>query len=202
MVKELVVATSNQGKLREIRALLEPLGIRVVSAREAGFKGDIEEVGESFEENARLKAETVARALGKPALADDSGLEVDALGGAPGVRSARYAGEGATDEANNRKLLEALRGLPPEQRGARFVCVMCLVTPQGRCITARGELAGRIALEPRGEGGFGYDPVFELPELGVSVAEISPEEKNRISHRARALQSLASQLKDFLETGA
>jgi XTP/dITP diphosphohydrolase len=196
---ELAVATGNQGKLAEIRALLEPMGHTVRSAAELGFGREVEETGDTFAENARLKACAVARELGRPALADDSGLEVEALAGRPGVLSARYAGPGATPAQRNAKLLEELAGLDPDRRGAAFVCVMCLCLPSGETLFAEGRLAGRIAQAPAGQRGFGYDPVFELPERGLTVAQISPEDKNAISHRGRALRRLAAELDSFLE---
>ncbi len=197
----LAVASTNQGKLREMATLLEPLGFAVRSARELGFDQEVEETGATFAENARLKACAVAQALGVPALADDSGLEVEALGGAPGVYSARYAGPGASDAQRNAKLLDELAGLPPERRGAAFVCALACCRPDGQTLESLGRLEGRIALEPQGQGGFGYDPVFELPERGLSVAMLSAQEKNAISHRGRALAALAARLPGFLRGG-
>lgn len=195
---EIALASANQGKRREIAALLEPMGISVRTAAELGFSEDVPETGDTFAENALIKARAVAQALGRPALADDSGLAVEALGGAPGVLSARYAGPGATDAERNAKLLAELAGLPPEHRGAAFVCVMACARPDGAALTAEGRLEGRIALAPAGDNGFGYDPVFELPERGRTVAMLSAEEKNAISHRGRALRDLAPRIKDFL----
>jgi XTP/dITP diphosphohydrolase len=197
---ELAVATANQGKLAEIRSILEPMGYTVKSAAELGFDREIAETGETFADNARLKAWAVASELGRPALADDSGLEVEALAGRPGVLSARYAGPGASKEERNAKLLEELAGLDPERRGAAFVCVMCLCLPSGQTLVAEGRLAGRIAQTPAGQRGFGYDPVFLLPQRGLTVAQLPPEEKNAISHRGRALRRLAAELDSFLES--
>jgi XTP/dITP diphosphohydrolase len=197
---ELAVATANQGKLAEIRSILEPMGHTVKSAAELGFDREIAETGETFAENAKLKACAVARELGRPALADDSGLEVEALAGRPGVLSARYAGPGASKEERNAKLLEELAGLDPDKRDAAFVCVMCLCLPSGRTLMAEGRLAGRIAQAPAGQRGFGYDPVFLLPQRGLTVAQLPPEEKNAISHRGRALRRLAAELDSFLES--
>ncbi len=197
---EIVLATANPGKLREVQAILAPRGIGVRSARDLGFDREIEETGATFAENAQLKASTVARALGIPALADDSGLVVEALEGRPGVYSARYAGPGAGDQENNRKLLQELAGVPPEKRGAAFVCVMACCKPNGGLLMAKGTLRGRIALAPAGSQGFGYDPVFELPELGRTVAQLRPQEKNSLSHRARALANLVGRLPAFLES--
>jgi len=196
---ELVLATSNQGKRREIEAIAAPMGVSVRLAAELGFSQEVEETGDTFRENAALKALAVAAALGRPALADDSGLVVDALGGAPGVKSARYAGEKAGDRANYQKLLAALQGVPMERRGAAFVCVMCLAAPGGATLFAAGRLNGAIALAPAGEGGFGYDPVFLLPELGLTVAQLPAGEKNRISHRAAALAKLSQGMGPFLK---
>jgi XTP/dITP diphosphohydrolase len=195
---EIALASANQGKRREIEALLAPLGIVVRTAAELGFTEDVPETGDTFADNALIKARAVAQALGRPALADDSGLTVEALGGAPGVLSARYAGPGATDAQRNAKLLKELAGIPPERRGAAFVCVMACVRPDGATLTSEGRLEGRIALAPAGNNGFGYDPVFELPERGLTVAMLEPAEKNAISHRGRALVALAPRIKDFL----
>lgn len=201
MVASIVAATGNPHKVEEIRAVLGALGISVRSLAEAGFRGaEPEESGARFEENAAIKARAYARALGTIVLADDSGLEVDALGGEPGVHSAHWAGlEGSRaerDARNNAKLLAALRDVPDERRGARFVCVLCLAAPDGSIILeARGEVEGVIAREPRGAHGFGYDPLFFLPEFGRTSAELAPAEKNEISHRGRALRRLASLLR-------
>ncbi len=194
----LVLASTNPGKRREIEALLAPLGIEVATARELGFNEDIEETGQTFAANAELKARAVARALNLPALADDSGLCVEALGGAPGVYSARYAGDGADDAANNAKLLGEMAGIPPERRGAAFVCVMVCCRPDGRLLTTQGRLEGRIALAPDGAGGFGYDPVFELPQRGLTVARLSTGEKNAVSHRGQALRAMVERIGEFL----
>lgn len=198
MIMELILASNNQGKLREIQAILEPYGIKVRTAAQAGFTEDIEETGKTFEENARLKALTVARALNLPALADDSGLVVEALGGEPGVYSARYSGPGATDKSNNAKLLDAMEGAPPEKRAAAFMCVMVCCKPGGESIMAQGRFQGRIAEQPAGQSGFGYDPLFEIPDLGRTAAQLSPEEKNAISHRGKALADLMKRLPQFL----
>ncbi len=195
---ELVLASSNRGKLAEIQALCAPWGIRVVTAASLGFSEEVAETGETFEANARLKAAAVSRALGRPALADDSGLVVSALGGAPGVHSARYAGEHGDDAANCAKLLAELRDVPPNNRAAAFVCVMLCRRPDGAELVARGRLEGRIAPEPAGRNGFGYDPVFLLPERGLTVAQIPAAEKNAISHRGQALRELARGLGEFL----
>ena len=184
--RRLLIATNNAGKLREYRLLLKGMPFVSVSPAEAGVALDIEEMGSTFEDNARLKAQAFARASGLLTLADDSGLEVDALGGEPGAMSARYAGKNATDAERVRYLLAQLEGIPMDKRAARFCCVIAIASPDGRVETCSGECTGVIALEPCGEHGFGYDPVFFLPELGKTMAELTAEVKNRISHRARA----------------
>jgi len=200
----LVVATRSGHKLRELRELLKPAHAELISLDDVGVDDDVEETGETFETNARLKARTYARLTGLPVLADDSGIEVDAMDGGPGVRTKRYAGERATDGQNNEKLLDALRGLPPERRGARYVCVLALAIPGekgGLAIrTARGTCRGRIAVAPRGTGGFGYDPIFEPasePPDGRTLGLWSAAEKNRISHRAKAAHRMARTLADL-----
>ncbi|MDI6711915.1 MAG: XTP/dITP diphosphatase [Anaerosomatales bacterium] len=191
-----VVASSNQGKVREIRHVLDPLGWEAVRAADLGREAiEVDETGETFLENALIKARAYVEAFNSPALADDSGLEVDALGGAPGVRSARYAGEPTDDAANNAKLLADLKDVPAAERTARFRCVMALVWPDGRVLAADGVCEGRIGFEPRGTGGFGYDPLF-LPDAapGRTMAELSPDEKSAISHRGAALRALRDAL--------
>ncbi len=194
---KLVLASSNPGKLREVRAVLEPLGFTVLP-QSAFAVPPVEEVAPTFIENALLKARNAAKFSGLPALGDDSGLEVEALGGAPGVYSARYAGPDATDQENNRKLLEALEPFPDlEARRARFRCVLALLRHpfDPAPVMAEATWEGAIALEPRGEGGFGYDPIFYLPERNCTAAELPPEEKNRLSHRGQALRRLAAKFK-------
>ena len=195
---DVLFATSNQHKVTEVRAILAPLGISVRSLSEFA-EPPLEPVedGATFEENARLKARHYARALGLTCIAEDSGIEVDALGGAPGVYSARYSGEEGPlrDQANNDKLLRELAGVPTERRQARFVCVASVAEPSGRVIAeARGTYEGIIASEPRGAGGFGYDPLLFLPDRGCTSAELSPEEKHARSHRGKAFRQLAAQL--------
>ena len=190
-----VMASRNPGKLRELRDLLKDTGLKLLSLEDFPELGEIPETGVTFAENAAHKALEVARLTGLPALADDSGLEVAALGGRPGVYAARYAQDrtrpGAPSDADNwRKLLEELREVPREQRGARFVCEIALAFPDGRLFRARGECQGQIALAPQGSQGFGYDPVFWVPAYGATMAELGPQIKNRISHRARALAAL------------
>ncbi|MBK7900217.1 MAG: RdgB/HAM1 family non-canonical purine NTP pyrophosphatase [Azonexus sp.] len=197
-MKHLVLASNNGKKLTELRALLAPLGIEVTPQDELGVS-EAEEPHGTFVENALAKARHAALATGLPALADDSGLCVDALGGAPGVISARYAGEPKSDARNNEKLLAELAALPGEQaRGAHFACVLVLVrsADDPQPLIAEGECPGRILAAPRGTGGFGYDPLFWLPELGKTMAELDAQEKNGISHRARAMARLLERLAD------
>ena len=195
MIEKIVLATGNKGKLREFRGLLEGVFGNIVSLNDLESPPEVTEDGETFRENALKKARAIAAYSGIPALADDSGLEVEALGGRPGVYSARYAGEGAVDTDNIAKLLSELQGVA--NRKARFVCFLALVTPDGKEITAEGTCEGIILTEPRGEGGFGYDPVFFLPEYNKTMAEIPAELKNKISHRARASESLAKILREM-----
>ncbi len=196
-MKHIVLATRNKGKVAELEALLGGLGIRVQGLDAYPEIGEIPETGDTFEENAAIKARAVAQATGLVALADDSGLEVDALGGAPGVYSARYSGENATDESNNAKLLEALNGVPEEKRGCRFVSVIMAAAPNGASAQARGEWPGRVLFAPRGAGGFGYDPLFLDPEAGQTAAEMAAQDKNARSHRGRALRALIALWPDF-----
>jgi XTP/dITP diphosphohydrolase len=183
----LVVATGNRHKVEEIRAMLADLPVTVRSLAEFPGAPDVVEDGATYRENALKKARSAAQFTGKPALADDTGLEVDALGGQPGLYAARFAGEGCTFQDNVRKLLHLLEGVPSGQRGARFVCVIALVEPGGREQVVEGELRGLITESQAGGGGFGYDPVFYVPEAGKTLAELTAEEKNRVSHRRRAL---------------
>ncbi|WP_432734471.1 XTP/dITP diphosphatase [Maridesulfovibrio sp. FT414] len=196
-MKTVVLATRNKGKIAEFDALLKDFGLEVKGLDEFPEIGDIPEPGETFLENAIIKAQTVANLTGLVAVADDSGLEVDALNGAPGVYSARYSGEDATPEKNNIKLLGALEGVEEERRTARFVCVMVAATPDNIRIQSRGEWDGRIAFELSGDQGFGYDPLFFDPELGCVAAKMTRETKNSRSHRGKALRSLMAQWPDF-----
>lgn len=188
-----VFATGNEGKMREIRAILDGLGMEVVSMGEAGFTDEIAEDGTTFEENAAIKARAVWEKTGGIVLADDSGLEIDALDGEPGVYSARYLGD-ASYEVKNRTLIGRLDGVPDEKRTARFVCVIAAVFPDGSLREAKGTMEGIIAREPAGDGGFGYDPILYLPEYGVTSAQLSMEEKNKISHRGKALRRVREML--------
>jgi XTP/dITP diphosphohydrolase len=192
---DLLLATGNAGKIREMESILKPLGLTLRNVkRDFPTLPEPEEDGATFEENALKKARAWMKATGITALADDSGLEVDALGGGPGIHSARYA---ETTGARNAKLLAALSGVSDEERTARFVCVAALVRPDGTEVTRRGELPGRIATEPSGEGGFGYDPLMWLDERGCTVASLAEAEKNRISHRARAVEALIPTLREW-----
>lgn len=194
-----IIATNNPKKLVELSRILNPLGIHAISAKEAGVNLDeVEETGTTFEDNAELKARAALDKTGMPAVADDSGLMVDALDGAPGVYSARYAGEGASDAERIEKLLNNMERVPKNERTARFVSAVCCVFPDGGKIVVRGECEGEIALAPAGEGGFGYDPVF-LVEGGKTYAELSAVEKDKISHRGRALRKLSDALKEKLK---
>ena len=190
---ELIIGTHNADKVCEFWRILEPLGVSVVCAE----LPEVEETGTTFAENALLKASAACRETGKPAVADDSGLSVDALDGAPGVYSARYAGEGATDEDRNIKLLSALKNVPEEKRSAKYVCAICCVFPNGDRITAEGECCGRIGFAPKGTGGFGYDPLFLSG--GKTFAELSGVEKDLLSHRGKALRTFAELLKEYKE---
>lgn len=192
-----VLATANPGKLREVAALLADLPIDWIGL-DALPGLVLPEEGDDYAANAVAKARAAARAAGTLAVADDSGLEVEALGGAPGPRSARWGGPGLDDAGRNRALLEALRGVPPERRGARFVCVAALATPAGDVVTACGVCPGRILEAPRGTGGFGYDPLFEVSPGGPTMAELPPGEKDRISHRGRAFRALVPALRERL----
>jgi XTP/dITP diphosphohydrolase len=194
--KRIVLATKNKGKIREFSRMFEKFDAEVLTIADIPDLPDVVEDGDTFEANARKKAETISRVTGLPALADDSGLEVDALGGKPGVYSARFAGADATDEENNAKLVSLLRDIPEKQRQARFVSVLALATPDDETLLVRGTCEGQIVLEPKGENGFGYDPHFFLPDKQRTMAELAPEEKNRISHRGAAVRQLESVLEE------
>lgn len=192
-----ILASGNKGKLLEMRAMLSTLGYDVISQKDAGYDLDVEETGGTFEENSFLKADAACRASGLPAIADDSGLEVEALGGEPGVYSARYAGENKTDHERNMYLMEKMEGA--ENRRAKFVSCITCVFPNGDKIVSRGECEGILLRREQGKNGFGYDPLFYLPELGRTMAEISPEKKNEISHRAKAIEKFGKLLKEYSE---
>lgn len=196
--RTLVVATHNRGKLREYEELLAGLPITFVSLADLGIQAEPEEEHVGFAENARLKALFFARLTGQLTLADDSGLEVDALGGDPGIRSARYSGAGRTDQERYELLLSRLREIPPEARTARFRCAIAVATPEGVLFTVDGACEGLITTRPRGSHGFGYDPIFYVLEQGRTMAELEPEIKNQISHRARAAQAALPRLRALL----
>ena len=189
-MEKLIFATGNEGKMREIREMLSELGVEILSLKEAGIHADIVEDGKSFEENAVIKAKTICELTHEVVLADDSGLEIDYLNGEPGIYSARYMGEDTSYRIKNQNLIDRLEGVPDEKRTARFVCVIAAAYPDGTVKTARGTMEGIIGYEERGENGFGYDPIFFLPEYGCSSAELSMEEKNKISHRGKALRAI------------
>lgn len=199
MIDRIVLASGNKGKLKEFNRILAPLNVSVVPQGDFAVR-DVEETGLSFVENAIIKARHACQVTGLPALADDSGLEVDALRGAPGIYSARYAGEGAGDGENNQKLLAALANVPDEERTARFQCVLVFMrhaedpTP----LICQGNWEGRILREPSGQNGFGYDPLFLVPERGCAGAELSPEEKHALSHRGKAVQQLLGSIAPYL----
>ncbi len=190
---KVVIATKNEGKVREFKKLLEPLGFEPVSMTEEGIDPEIVEDGDTFEENAHIKAKTVHKLTNLPVIADDSGLEVEFLGGAPGIYSARYAGEHATDEERNQRLLDEMQGVDRPLRNARFVCAIYFILDNKKEYCVTGTLDGFIGEEPQGANGFGYDPIFMIDD-DKSLAEISEKAKNKISHRAKALEKLAAEL--------
>ena len=199
MENTIIFATGNEGKMRERRSILADTGYAVMSMKEAGIQADITEDGKTFEENALIKARAVARHTKAVVLADDSGLEVDYLNKEPGIYSARYLGENTSYRVKNQNLIDRLAGVEDEKRTARFVCAIAAVFPDGEYLITRGEVEGRIGYEERGEGGFGYDPVFYLPEYGKSTAELTEEEKNAVSHRGKALRRMKEELQNKLQ---
>lgn len=195
-MRNIVIATKNRGKLKEFKEMLSDIPVNILSL--CDFPDiEVEENGKTFDENALIKAKKVVQLTGTAALSDDSGLEVEALEGRPGVHTARFAGPFASDRENIEKLLNELKGVPAEKRKARFVCCLCFVLPDGRIIIEHGYLEGFITFEPRGTMGFGYDPVFFVPELGKTLAEATLEEKNAVSHRARAMQKMKIHIFQF-----
>ena len=197
MSEKFVLATHNPGKLKEMSAILAELGIQVVGPDELGIDVEVEEAGTTFAENAMLKAQAICAASGLPAIADDSGLCVDALNGGPGVYSARYGGEGLDDRGRTMLLLQNMRG--QTTRAAHFACAICCVFPSGDTLTAEGRCEGAIAFAPMGEGGFGYDPVFLVPEKAKTFSQLTAEEKNAISHRGKALRAFSEKLATYLK---
>jgi XTP/dITP diphosphohydrolase len=192
---KIIFATGNENKLREIRQITENMGIEIVSMKDAGYYTEVEETGTTFEENAYLKASAIAKKCNLPTLADDSGLEIDYLNKEPGIYSSRFMGEDTPHSVKNAELLRRMEGVPDEKRTARFVCAICFVRPDGSSETVRATMEGRVAYKSAGKNGFGYDPIFFLPERGCTSAELSPEEKNKISHRGKALRMM----RDILE---
>ncbi len=192
----MIFATGNQGKIKEIKAILGDIGEEIISMKEAGIDIDIVEDGKTFEENAIIKAKAVMERTGQLVLADDSGLEVDALGGEPGIYSARYMGEDTSYEIKNRNIIERLEGVEGDARSARFVCVIAAAFPDGETVTTRGTIEGVIAKEPAGENGFGYDPIVYVPEYKMTTGQMEPEAKNAISHRGKALCAMKKILED------
>ena len=198
-MEKIIFATGNAGKMKEIKMILKDLQIPILSMKEAGVDVDIVEDGTTFEENALIKARTIAKASNTLTLADDSGLEIDYLNKEPGVYSARYMGEDTSYHIKNQNLIDRLEGVSDEKRTARFVCVIAAVFPDRREYTVRGTIEGMIGYEERGENGFGYDPIFFVPEYGCSTAELSPEIKNEISHRGKALRKMKEILLEQLQ---
>ena len=194
MERTIIFATGNEGKMHEIRQILGDMDVKILSMKEAGISADIIEDGTTFEENAVIKAKAVAAMTSHIVLADDSGLEIDYLNKEPGIYSARYMGEDTSYDIKNANLIGRLEGVEDEKRTARFVCAIAAALPDGEVLTAQGFVEGRIAYEPVGENGFGFDPIFYLPEYGCTTAQLSEEEKNSISHRGRALRAMKQKL--------
>lgn len=197
-MKNLIVATKNKGKYQEIKEILADIPFNVISMGELNLDIDIEETGKTFEENALIKARKVCKLTGEIVIADDSGLEVDYLDGAPGIYSSRFGGENATDEEKNRKLLKMLEGVPFEKRKARFVCAIAVVYPEGKHFIVKGICDGYIGFKPEGNNGFGYDPLFYLPEYGMTTAQMEPKEKHKVSHRGKALKLMVEEFRKEL----
>ena len=197
-MKKIIFATGNADKMKEIREILADLDAEILSMKEAGIQADIVEDGKTFEENAVIKATTISKLTGEIVLADDSGLEIDYLNKEPGVYSARYMGEHTDYHTKNASLIKRLEGVPDEKRTARFVCAIAAVVPGHEPIVVRGTIEGYIGDKPAGENGFGYDPIFYVPDLNCSTAELSPEEKNARSHRGNALRAMREELKQYI----
>ena len=193
-IEKMMFATGNEGKMREVRMILGDLGAEILSLKEAGIQAEAEENGTTFEENAVIKAKEIMEKTGALVLADDSGLEVDALNGEPGIYSARYMGHETSYHIKNKNLIERLEGKTGEERSARFVCAIAACFPDGRVLTTRGTMEGQIGYEEKGENGFGYDPIFYLPEYQCYSGELPLEEKNKLSHRGKALRLMKEQL--------
>ncbi|MFR5356527.1 MAG: XTP/dITP diphosphatase [Clostridia bacterium] len=191
---KIIFATGNEGKMKEVRMILEDLGLPVLSLKDAGITADVEENGTTFEENAQIKAKAIMEMTGALVLADDSGLEVDALDKEPGIYSARYMGHDTSSHIKNQNIIDRLEGKVGEERSARFVCAIAAAFPDGRVLITRGTMEGQIGYEEKGENGFGYDPIFYLPEYQCYSAELSLEEKNKLSHRGKALRLMKERL--------
>ena len=197
-MKKIIFASNNKGKIAEVKEILKDMNVEVISMKEAGLDVDIEENGSTFEENALIKAEAIMKMTGEITIADDSGLEVDYLNKEPGIYSARYMGHDTSYDIKNNAIIQRLEGVKGTDRSARFVCAMAVVFPDGKNIIARGTMEGLIADKPMGENGFGYDPIMYLPEYQKTSAQLSSEEKNKISHRGKALEKLKTQLQKYL----
>ena len=197
MIK-IIFASNNEGKIKEVKQICSDMNVEIISMKEAGIELDIEENGTTFEENALIKAEAIMKVTGQVTIADDSGLEVDYLGGEPGVYSARYMGHDMPYDIKNQAIIDRLKGVEEKDRTARFVCAMAAVFPDGRHFTTRGTMEGVIGYEIKGNNGFGYDPIVYLPQYQKTSAELSPEEKNKISHRGEALEKLKNQLAEYI----
>ncbi len=197
-MKKIILASNNKGKIAEVKEILKDMNVEVISMKEAGLDVDIEENGSTFEENALIKAEAIMKMTGEITIADDSGLEVDYLNKEPGIYSARYMGHDTSYDIKNNAIIQRLDGVKGTDRSARFVCAMAVVFPDGKNIIARGTMEGLIADKPMGENGFGYDPIMYLPEYQKTSAQLSSEEKNKISHRGKALEKLKTQLQEYL----
>ena len=193
-MKKIIFATGNEDKMKEIRRILADPSLEILSLKDAGIHADIDENGKSFEENAMIKAEAISKMTGEIVLADDSGLEIDYLNKEPGIYSARYMGEDTSYAIKNQNLIDRLDGVPKEQRTARFVCAIAAVLPDGSTRQTRGTIEGYIGWEPAGANGFGYDPIFYVDEYGCSTAQLSPEQKNAVSHRGNALRKMREEL--------
>lgn len=192
----IIFATGNEHKMKEIREILGDIGLEIVSMKEAGIEADIVEDGKTFEENAMIKATEIAKLCDDIVLADDSGLEIDYLDKAPGILSARFMGEDTSYDIKNQALIDKLEGVPKEKRTARFVCAIAAVLPSGKQLVTRGTIEGMIGYEIAGENGFGYDPIFYVEEYGCTTAQLSPEEKNKVSHRGNALMAMKKKLQE------
>ncbi|MDO4444841.1 MAG: XTP/dITP diphosphatase [Bacillota bacterium] len=198
-MRKIIFATGNEEKMREIREILASLPVEVLSMKEAGIQADIIEDGKTFEENAVIKAKAIAQLSEEIVLADDSGLVIDYLNGEPGIYSARYMGEDTSYRIKNGNLIQRLEGVPDEERTARFVCAIAAAFPDGTVLTTEGTVEGRIGYEEKGENGFGYDPIFYLPEYGCTTAQLTEEKKNEISHRGKALRKMVEKLRERVD---